>query len=118
MNCECFYVVKNGNSIENARILAETINNVANKQGEEVYPACISVATRDFYATSDYDNFNTDFKVKRGQYLVFAYGKDYCMNKIRPKGGRRGFPNKIKHEDFYENFYEYIEDVEGVKFEE
>lgn len=114
MNCECFYVVTNENTIENARLLAKTINYVANKQCEEVFPIYISKAKKDFYATADYDNSMPSFKVKEGQFLVFAYGKDYCMNRIRPNGGRRGFPNVAFHDDFYEGFEGYIEDVEKV----
>ena len=111
MNCECFYVVKNS-TLEGAREMAKEIDRVATKQCEEVYPVYICKALKDFKATSDYDNYNEDFKVKAGSWLVFAQGKDYCMNRIRPKGGRRGFPNKYIHTDFYEKFGEYIEDVE------
>lgn len=111
MNCECFYVVK-GNSLEAARELAKEINRVADKQMEEVYPVYICKALKDFVATSDYDNYKPDFKVKTGSWLVFAQGKDYCMNRIRPKGGKRGFPNRLVHDDFWENMYDYIEDIE------
>ncbi len=113
MNCECFYVVKD-NSFEAARELAKEIDRVAERQEEEVYPVCISRAIKDFYATSDYDNWGTTFKIKDGTWLVFAQGKDYCMNRIRPKGGRRGFPDQFRSEKFWEDMYEYIEDVEEV----
>jgi len=113
MNCECFYVVKNA-SLEGAREFANTLNKVAEKQQEEVFPVYISQAKADFSATSDYDNFCSEFIVKKDSWLVFAQGKDYCMNRIRPAGGRRGFPNKMKHEDFYSNWDYYINDIESV----
>ena len=113
MNCECFYVVKE-NTLEAARELAEEIDRVANKQEEEVFPVCISKTKRSFHATSDYDNFKPTFNVKKDQFLVFAQGKDYCMDRIRPKGGKRGFPDHFDCWDFYDNFYEYIEDIEKV----
>lgn len=114
MNCECFYLIKN-QSLEGAREFAKEIERVANKNHEEVYPVYICKALKDFTATSDYDNWNTPFKVKSGSWLVFAQGKDYCMARIKPNGGKRGFPNRIKHEDFYDCFYDYIEDVEPVE---
>lgn len=113
MNCECFYVVKD-NTLENARELAKRIDATANDRGDELYPVCISKVKRDFYATSDYDNFNTDFKVKEGQFLVFVQGKYHSMCSIRPKGGRRGFPNMFEHDDFYSCFDDYIKDIEEV----
>ena len=116
MNCECFYVVKD-QTIEGCREFVKTITEVAEDQMEEVYPVYICKCIKDFVATSDYDNWKADFKVKKGTWLVFAQGKDYCMYRIRPKGGRRGFPNRIIDEqrDFYDEFYEYIEDVEEVE---
>ena len=113
MNCECFYVIKNS-SLEGAREFAKVLNETANKQQEEVYPVYISQANNNFSATSDYDNEQSKFTVSKGSWLVFAHGKDYCMNRIKPIGGKRGFPNKTKHKDFYNNWNYYITDIEPV----
>ena len=117
MNCECFYVIK-GNTLETAREFVDELNRVADRQQEEVYPVYICQAKKTFKATPDYDNCGTIFTVKKDTWLVFACGKDYCMNRIRPNGGRRGFPNKFIHKDFYEKFYDYIVDVEPIKYGE
>ena len=111
MNCECFYVVKE-NTLEAARELAERINDCANKQMEEVYTVCISKSIKDFGAASNYDGWQSLFKVKAGTYLVFAQGKDYSMYRIRPKGGKRGFPDMHYRKVFFENFEDFIEDIE------
>lgn len=111
MNCECFYVVKE-NTLEAARELAKRIDDCADKQMEEVYSVYISKSRKDFGAASNYDGWRSPFKVKADTYLVFAQGKDYCMNRIKPKGGKRGFPDMNCREEFYTNFNEFIEDIE------
>lgn len=111
MNCECFYVVKN-QTLEGARELAKAIDNCAERQCEEVYPVYISKIKKDFIATSTYEGFANPFKVKAGTLVVFAQGKDYCMDRIRPKGGRRGFPNCEWHNEFYSEFESFVEDIE------
>ena len=116
MNCECFYVVKE-NTLEAARELAKRINECANKQMEEVYPVYICKSKKNFGAASNYDGWRSPFKVKAGTYLVFAQGKDYCMNRIRPKGGKRGFPDIDYKAEFRERFNEYIEDIEPCETE-
>lgn len=113
MNCECFYVVK-GNTLESAREFAKTLNNLAIKRKEEVYPVYISKAKIDFEAATNYDGWKGIFKVKKDTFLVFAHGKDYCMNRIKPKGGKRGFPSKNEI-FFFEDFYRFIEDIEPCK---
>ena len=111
MNCECFYVVKE-NTLEAARELVKQINDCANRQMEEVYPVYICKSKIGFDAATNYDGWMSPFKVKADTYLVFAQGKDYCMNRIRPKGGKRGFPDIDCREKFYKNFNEFIEDIE------
>ena len=111
MTCECFYVVKE-NTLEEARELAKRINDCAKKQKEEVFPVYICKSRKDFGAASNCDGFISPFKVKADTYLVFAQGKDYCMNRIRPKGGKRGFPDMYYRMEFYENFGDFIEDIE------
>ena len=111
MNCECFYVVKE-NTLEAARELAKCIDECAAKQMEEVYPVYICKSKKDFGAASNYDGYMSPFKVKENTYLVFAQGKDYCMNRIRPKGGKRGFPDMEHRVEFYKHFEDFIEDIE------
>ena len=115
MNCECFYVVKGG-TIEDARKLVDTINKTAEKREEEIYPVYISKAKKSFLASTNYDGFyhHPRYRVKEGDLLVFAQGKDYCMYRTRMTGGKRGFPVYEIKGDFYENFYDYIEDIEEV----
>ena len=114
MNCECFYVVKE-NTLEAARELAKRIDDCAIKQMEEVYPVYICKTKKDFGAATNYDGWKSPYKVKAGTYLVFAQGKDYCMDRIRPKGGKRGFPNETYQIEFWTNFKDFIEDIEPCK---
>lgn len=114
MNCECFYILKN-QTIEGAREFAKEVDRVVKMRCEEVYPVCISKVIKDFYATSDYDNFTKKFKVTKGTWLVFVQGKYHGMCAIRPKGGKRGFVHRFEHPDFLKDFNEYIEDVEEIK---
>lgn len=113
MNVECFYVIKD-QTIEGAREFAKEVDRVSEKYHQELYPVYICKAIKDIIATSDWSNWNADFKVKKGTWLVFVQGKDYCIDRVRPKGGRRGYPNRFGHSDFYDNFYSYIEDIEEV----
>ena len=91
MNTECMYILK-AKTVDEAKDFALYLEELANKMCEEVEPTYISVITDEFKVTSDYDGFNTPFKVKPGDMIVWAYGKDYCMNRLRPKGARRAFP--------------------------
>ena len=91
MNTECMYVLK-GKTVDEAKEFALYLENLAHKMCEEVMPTYISVIIDEFKVTSDYDGWNTPFKVKPGDMIVWAYGKDYCMSRIRPKGARRAFP--------------------------
>lgn len=113
MNCECFYIVKDGTR-DAARDLAKQIADTADAKGMELYPVCISLAVSDFKATSDYDNEGRSFTVKAGDWLVFVQGKYHCMCEIRPKGGKRGFPNMVIHDDFYDHFPDYAVDMENI----
>lgn len=117
MTCDCFYIVRGDNTIEAARELAKAIDAAAMSKTEEVIPVYICVANNDFHATSDYDNFNTPFLVKKGTYLVHTHGKDYSMYRVRPKGGRRAFPDHYKV-DFWNSFDKYILGVEPVRLED
>lgn len=111
MNCECFYVVKE-QTLEGARELAKRINDCAVKHCEEVYPVYISRFKKELGAASNYDGWKSPFKVKAGSFVVFVQGKDYCMNRIKPNGGKRGFPDYEHRDEFYCNFEEFVEDIE------
>ena len=91
MNTECMYVLGN-KTVDEAKEFALYLEDLAIKRKQEVMPTYISVITDEFKVTSDYDGWKTPFKVKPGDMIVWAYGKDYCMNRIRPKGARRAFP--------------------------
>lgn len=91
MNTECMYVLK-AKTVDEAKEFAVYLEDLASRMEEEVMPTYISVVTKEFKVTSDYDGWNKPFKVKPGDMVVWAYGKDYCMNRIRPRGARRGFP--------------------------
>lgn len=114
MNCECFYLITN-QSLEGAREFAKEIKRISDKYGIEYYPVYICKAIKSFAATTDYDNWRPSFTVKKNSWLVFVAGKYHNMMEQRPKGGKRGFPNRMKHRDFGYSFYDYIEDVEPVK---
>ena len=92
MNTECMYVLKNAKTVDEAKEFAIYLEDLAIKRQQEVSPTYISVITEEFNVTSDYDGFNIPFKVKPGNMVVWAYGKDYCMNRLRPKGAKRAFP--------------------------
>ena len=92
MNTECMYVLKNAKTVDEAKDFAMYLEDFAIRQCEEVSPTYISVITEEFQVTSDYDGWKHPFKVKPGDMIVWAYGKDYCMNRLRPKGARRAFP--------------------------
>ena len=100
MNTECMYVLK-AKTVDEAKDFALYLEELANKMKEEVMPTYISVITDEFKVTSDYDGFNTPFKVKPGDMIVWAYGKDYCMNRLRPKGARRAFPYALNPDYSY-----------------
>lgn len=109
MNCECFYVVKDG-SLEKARELATNIERLVGDA--ELFTCAISQVTKEFTATPDYDNFGKSFKVKEGSWLVFVSGKYHVMCEIRPRNARRGFP-KVTIDDDYDGWFEnHITDVE------
>lgn len=92
MNTECMYVLTKENTVDGAKEFAKYLEKLAIEKGEEVVPTYISVITEPFKITRDYDGFSVPFKVKPGDMVVWAYGKDYCMYRIRPKGARMGFP--------------------------
>ena len=94
MNTECMYVLKE-KTIEAAKEFAVYLEDLATRRSEEVLPTYISIVTEEFRVTSDYDGFRGQFKVKPGDVIVWAYGKDYCMYRLRPKGARRAFPYYI-----------------------
>ena len=91
MNTECMYVLE-AKTFDEAKEFAMYLEDLAIKKEQEVEPTGISVITKEFNVTSDYDGFNRPFKVKPGDMVVWAYGKDYCMDRLRPKGARRAFP--------------------------
>ena len=99
MNTECMYVLKNAKTADEAKDFALYLEEYAEKACQEVSPTYISVVTKEFKVTSDYDGFNQPFKVKPGDMVVWAYGKDYCMHRLRPKGARRAFPYAL-NDDF------------------
>ena len=111
MNCECFYIVNDG-TIEAARAMAKDIDSKAIKNEMELFPVCISKVKKDFYATSDVDNWGNRFIVRTGSWLVFVQGKLHNMCSIRPRGGKRGFP--VIDSGIYEHFDRYVEDVEEL----
>ena len=94
------YVLK-AKTVDEAKDFALYLEELAIKMKEEVESTYISVITDEFKVTSDYDGFNTPFKVKPGDMIVWAYGKDYCMNRLRPKGARRAFPYALNPDDSY-----------------
>lgn len=100
MNTECMYILK-AKTVDEAKDFALYLEELATKMKEEVMPTYISVITDEFKVTSDYDGFNTPFKVKPGDMIVWAYGKDYCMNRLRPKGARRAFSYAFNPDDSY-----------------
>ena len=110
MNCECFYVIKEG-TIEAARTFADRVKERAASRNEELYPVCISKALKSFYANAGYDHsgWPNQPKVKEGEYLVFVQGKYHAMGKF--KGAKRGFPDVSMHEVYDE----YFEDLEEIK---
>ena len=91
MNTECMYVLKT-KTVDEAKDFVMYLEDLAIRKQEEVFPTYISVVTNKFKVTSDYNGYNTPFAVKPGDMIVWAYGKDYCMNRIRPKGARKAFP--------------------------
>ena len=111
MNTECMYVLKYAKTVDEAKEFAMYLEDLAIKKGEEVMPTYISVVTEGFKVTSDYDGWNTPFKVKPGDMVVWAYGKDYCMNRLRPKGARRGFPYALNPDYSFNN---KMKDLFGV----
>lgn len=116
MNCECFYVIKEG-TIEAAKDFIERGNNYINRVGwGEWYPVYICKARKDFYACSDYDGYTTPYKVKKDSLMVFVQGKYRLICMVKLKGAKRGFPQRTRddQEDFYNRFEEYIEDLECI----
>ena len=102
MNTECMYILT-AKTVDEAKEFAMYLENLANNKQEEVTPTYISVVTEEFKVTSDYDGFNKPFKVKPGDMIVWAYGKDYCMNRIRPKGAKRAFPYALNPDHSFNN---------------
>lgn len=98
MNTECMYVLKE-KTIDAAKEFAVYLEDLATKRGEEVFPTYISLITGSFAVSSDYDGLRSLFKVKPGDVVVWAYGKDYCMYRLRPKGARRAFPYEVNPDD-------------------
>lgn len=92
MNTECMYILTKAKTIDEAKEFAQYLEDLAVKKQEDVLPTYISVITEELNVTSDYDGYNRPFKAKPGDMIVWAYGKDYSMNRIRPKGARRAFP--------------------------
>ena len=109
MNCECFYIVKEG-TVEAARKMAEDIRRTADKNGMELNPFCISKVIKGFRATGDYDNMGREFPVAAGRILVFVEGKLHSMEDIRPRGGKRGFPVW----ETVGRYDEHVEDIENL----
>lgn len=92
MTTECIYALKD-KTIDEAKEFCIYINDLANRKEEEVMPTYISKVLKDIYVTTDYDGFGTIFKLKKDTIIVWAYGKDYCMHRLRPgKGSRKCFP--------------------------
>ena len=98
MNTECMYVLKE-KTIDAAKEFAVYLEDLATKREEEVFPTYISLITGSFAVSSDYDGLRSLFKVKPGDVVVWAYGKDYCMYRLRPKGARRAFPYEVNPDD-------------------
>ena len=92
MTTECIYALKD-KTIDEAKEFCIYINALAIRKEEEVMPTYISKVLKDIYVTTDYDGFGTMFKLKKDTIIVWAYGKDYCMHRLRPgKGSRKCFP--------------------------
>lgn len=92
MTTECIYALKD-KTIDEAKEFCIYINDLAIRKEEEVMPTYISKVLKDIYVTTDYDGFGTMFKLKKDTIIVWAYGKDYCMHRLRPgKGSRKCFP--------------------------
>lgn len=92
MTTECIYALKD-KTIDEAKEFCIYINDLAIRKEEEVMPTYISRVLKDIYVTTDYDGFGTMFKLKKDTIIVWAYGKDYCMHRLRPgKGSRKCFP--------------------------
>lgn len=98
MNTECMYVLKE-KTVDAAKEFVLYLEDLAIKMEEEVSPTYISLITESFTVSNDYDGFRSWFKVKPGDIVVWAYGKDYCMYRIRPKGARRAFPYNVNPDD-------------------
>lgn len=117
MNCECFYLIKEG-TLEAAReFVAKADEWIANSDWKELYPVCICKARKDFYACSDYDGITRSFKVKKDSIMVFVMGKYQLMWRMDIEGAKRGFPNRKRRDqkDFLLQFYSYVEDIEYIK---
>lgn len=112
MNTECMYVLKNAKTTDEAKEFAIYLEDLAIKRQQEVYPTYISVVTEEFNVTSDYDGFNIPFKVKPKNIVVWAYGKDYCMDRLRPKGAKRAFPYALNPNN---SFNDKMKDLYCVK---
>ena len=102
MNTECMYVLK-VKTIDEAKEFAMYLEELAIKMEEDVSPTYISVVTKEFKVTSDYDGWKTPFKVKSGDMVVWAYGKDYCMYRLRPKGAKRAFPYALNPDHSFDD---------------
>ena len=116
MNTECMYILK-GKTFEEAKEFCKYLDDLANRKCEEVIPCYVAQALKDIKVTSDYDGWNTPFTVKKGTYFVWAYGKDYCMYRLRPKGARRAFPYAMNPEITSENYKELAIDLWEYKGE-
>ena len=103
MNTECMYVLKNAKTVDEAKDFAMYLEDLAIKTREDVMPTYISVVEKEFKVTSDYDGWNRPFKVKPGDLVVWAYGKDYCMDRLRPKGARRAFPYALNPDHSFDD---------------
>lgn len=112
MNTECMYVLKNAKTIDEAKEFAIYLEDLAIRRQQEVFPTYISVVTEEFNVTSDYDGFNIPFKVKPENIVVWAYGKDYCMDRLRPNGAKRAFPYALNPNN---SFNDKMKDLYCVK---
>lgn len=110
MNCECFYIIKEG-TMQAARDFSNRVKNRAASKKIELYPVYISKAKKNFYANQSYDysGWPNQPRVKEGNILVFVQGKYHHMGRF--KGAKRGFLDF----NFHEVYDQYIEDLEEIK---
>ena len=110
MNTECLYVLYEGD-VESAKKVCVELSNEAKELNHELYPHIIGEAIKDFDVADDYAGEYGSFTVRKGQIVVFAYGKGHSMFELRPDGVRLGFPYALNREYFPDRTGELIKDL-------